>query len=418
MNKTFHFQRIQKRRSDLTDKLDPIMGLSLKGVNGDNWNIDANFDELEDVSIARVKQNLIFTYEYVGNANQDRADREIQVIESNLFAALKKTIPSGGFKQLDNEGNPISGTLGGEANANPVFVKWDKLAELTRDRPDPLWLPGTTDEEIEEHPCFSHIFGQAHVIRSLLRAIFHAIDSEGKHCAHTILHGQPGAAKSTIMDAVINYINEPVIDWDPECAAAEKIDAESATNAGVRNRIINLANGVEGCPPIMFFEEAEKVSEDFWKGLLGVFDYRQTLVRLTNRGKTVASTPTLGLGTVNNMTKFETFASGAVNSRFSNRIVVARPSPTVMRRILHHKVREIGGNPLWADAAMDFAHEIKERDPRRIINFLVGRDSLLNYSYQEDCKKNLTDEHNIETEYQHEESEVDDWFFKNLKPVS
>jgi hypothetical protein len=62
-----------------------------------------------------------------------------------------------------------------------------------------------------------------------------------------------------------------------------------------------------------------------------------------------------------------------------------------MRRILLDTVERVGGNPAWADKAMEFAYEILPQvmghpmdDPREIKGLLDGRDRLLDGSYQLD----------------------------------
>lgn len=406
----YTFERKQSRSTDLTDKIQEVLNKVLTGGIASEWHGDGNFlfvEDIDPVGKKIVTQTLSFTFEYTGSRNDDIIERHRNVIDANIGSAIKKAIPGGVWHQKDDEGNTI-GQGYGSGSSNPCFVTWEKLADLWISRSDPLW--NATYADIADHPTFSHIYGQEHVIRSLIRAIHHAISSGGKHCAHTLLWGEPGAAKSTILDAVIEYVNAPVIDDDPEYAAVEKLDADSSTTAGVTNRILNLANGIEGCPPLLGFEEAEKVGNDaFWNGLLSVFDYRQMISKLNNRGKRQASTPMLGLATVNALPKFESFCSGAIASRFSNRIEVARPDPDTMTKILLYKINEVGGDPDWADAAMELAFKYRVRDPRQIINFLTGREGLLDGTYQEDYERNIRAREQVNQAYEREEKSTDDF---------
>jgi hypothetical protein len=62
-----------------------------------------------------------------------------------------------------------------------------------------------------------------------------------------------------------------------------------------------------------------------------------------------------------------------------------------MGRILLDTVESVGGNPEWAERAMEFAYETLPavagramEDPREIKALLDGRDRLLDGSYQRD----------------------------------
>lgn len=66
-------------------------------------------------------------------------------------------------------------------------------------------------------------------------------------------------------------------------------------------------------------------------------------------------------------------------------------SRALMGRILRDTVAGMGGDPAWADRALEFAYEVMPTvvgypmdDPREIKGLLDGRDRLLDGSYQQD----------------------------------
>lgn len=416
---TYRFQRKQTKNSDLSGKIDTIIDRTLKGRLNSNWSgsgIFTSFDDVNPISGDRfVTQTIEFTFKWISrkkNVSHDEVERETKFLLSNLNDSVKKTVGGNSpWSMIDEEGNPISGGLGDDSE-NILYPNWEQFAEVFLGRNDPLW--NESINEINKHPCFSHIFGLGHVIRMVIRAIHHAAETRGKHMGHTILWGEPGSAKSCLMDAVIDYVNQPVIQWNPEYRAVLRIDADSSTRAGIINKFITLANSVEQLAPIVFAEEVEKTSEDLWKGLLSAFDARQRIHKLTNRGDRRAHTPILGLATANSISKFESFLSGAIASRFSNKIEVSRPTPYVMEQILLNKIDEMGGDREWAQAAMELAHRHKIRDPRQIINFLIGREGLLDGTYAEDFEANMKAAALSRNAYEKQEGDTDDWFAKNV----
>lgn len=379
MNTNFdiRFRRKVKRVSDLTDKTDSLIDQILSGAIGKIWSGECEYiaDDTPDLNGDK-HQNLVFRFTRSNNnIDKDRFDRESDSIIRNASDKMGKfSGPS--WYQVDEENNQISRGLGRGDSAPKMYVGWEKLRELFDSRPDKLWE--ATDEEIANHPSFAHIYSCEHVIRMLCRQVYHAIQTEGKDTFHALLFGDPGAAKSSILEALTDYINYPVIQENSENSAVFRIDLEGSTASGSIAKLMELANGMQGCPPIVIFEEVEKVNnEDFWKAMLPALDFRQTLSKLTYRKEARAYTPMLALATANNMVKFENFLSGAIASRFAKKIQVARPNATTMRKILEHRIQDIQGDPQWVDAIMKIGARLKLLDPREYINMIAGRESLI-----------------------------------------
>ena len=92
----------------------------------------------------------------------------------------------------------------------------------------------------------------------------------------------------------------------------------------------------------------------------------------------------LCLATVNDIALFRSVMSGALFSRFSNRIYCPRPDRTCMEKILLREVRSIGGKEQWVEPTLEFCmDDLSWTDAREIIPVcMLGRDQLLDRTYQ------------------------------------
>ena len=176
------------------------------------------------------------------------------------------------------------------------------------------------------------------------------------------------------------------------------ISADSATSAGVE-RGFHEKWRTSGIPPIVGFEEGEKVQESFWQKMLGALDNRQMMVRMNARRTDVTRVQMLSIVTINDIDKFDSFLGGhvkrdknipgAISSRFSTRIEVPRPSREIMRKVLLREIdnfAKLGWKEEWADLALDIAAKVGTDDPREIIRFLDGQNRLEDGSYLRDIE--------------------------------
>jgi hypothetical protein len=219
---------------------------------------------------------------------------------------------------------------------------------------------------------FAHIFDRDAQIGIVYQSIAVAMQSGFANRNHCVLYGPPGCGKSEILKSFKTaFGNDFVMEFD----------ATSTTAAGARKEL----REVETVPPILICEEIEKTDEGSLRWLLGVLDTRGEIRGCNYRDSSYArDAKLLCLATVNDLAKFNTAMSGALASRFSNKIKCPRPSRAVLERILDREIRKINGNAAWAKPAIDYCLNYEGTDdPRRAIAVaLCGQDKLLSGEYQ------------------------------------
>ncbi len=224
--------------------------------------------------------------------------------------------------------------------------------------------------------AFDKIFGREPHIRLIRDAIRLATETNWQKRMHTLLFGPPGSGKSEILRALASTLGE-------ENEAYKWFDAPTMTRAGAVEVLMKSTT----IPPVLFLEEVEKVEEQALRRLLGVMDTRGVIRRTNYRvGDEARNVRMLVVATANDPAVLRSQMSGALFSRFQNRIYCAPPDRDVMRKILEREVREINGKMEWVELALRFAYDEQGlRNPRDIIATLsLGRDRLLDNSFQRD----------------------------------
>lgn len=205
--------------------------------------------------------------------------------------------------------------------------------------------------------------------------------------SHILLKGKPAGAKTSLFERFKRWYEEA----SPGCERVTFVDMQTATRAGVENWLLDKAEQGE-LADIVVFEEIEKLQP---------LDNLLPLVSLMGSGSVSKLNARVGhrkqlanilvWGTCNDETLIRRWRNGAIWSRFSKKLHCPRPSRELMMRILLDTVERVGGNPAWADKAMEFAYEVMPQvmgysmdDPREIKGLLDGRDRLLDGSYQLD----------------------------------
>lgn len=209
---------------------------------------------------------------------------------------------------------------------------------------------------------------QIEIIHSSVQAF---IDSNKINRFHSVLFGPPGCGKTDILLKFVKMLGEDSV---------LKFDATSTTKAGAERFLLEATQ----VPPFLIVEEIEKTDEASLRWLLGVLDHRAEMRKVNFRGTQVRKIHMLCLATVNDIDLFNKVMSGALASRFSNKIYCPRPSYKVLFQILKREVLKVNGNMAWVPPTIEYCEDRKINDPRQVITIcLCGRDKLLNGKYQE-----------------------------------
>lgn len=233
-----------------------------------------------------------------------------------------------------------------------------------------------TDAVIAER--FADIYEREPHIRIINDAVQTHVITSGNVRAHTVLFGEPGGCKTSVLERLKTI-------YDDDVERMIFMDATTMSKAGFEKWI--LERGEEGnLPEILCIEEIEKVdNKDNLKCLGSIMASGYIMRTNANIGRRETKANFLVLATCNDEQALQGFMRGYIWDRFTNQEVCTLPSDEVMFKILNDKIRKIpGGNPAWARSAMNLAKIMGVRTPRKIIGFLAGRHRLEDGSYQRD----------------------------------
>jgi ATPase family associated with various cellular activities (AAA) len=218
---------------------------------------------------------------------------------------------------------------------------------------------------------FSELFGLDSHISRLRRALELAVKSGFSKRVHTMLQGPPACGKTHICNIVSDILGSE---------AVLQIDGPSATMAGVQK----MLGERDIMPRVLIIEEIEKVaSAEALTYLLSIMDMRGEIRKVTARGNIIRDARMITICTVNDYEKFKAMQSGALASRFANRVFFKRPDRETRYKILKREVDSIGGNEAWIEPTLDYGEQMGIDDPRDLIAIcLCGQDDLLNGRYQ------------------------------------
>jgi hypothetical protein len=241
----------------------------------------------------------------------------------------------------------------------------------------PFSLPPLTPETYGS--VFDGIYERDSHIRLIHDSLSLFVTTKGEMRPHTVLYGEPAAAKTELFKRFKAWYEK-----DSPVERVAEIDGHSMSRAGLEGWVIERTN--DNClPEVVFIEEIEKQDEKILLPLISIMGsgyFAKLNARVDFRGKT----PFVVWATCNDLDKLQSFAKGALFSRFTNQWECRRPSRELMGRILQRELARIPmANPRWAEAALTIGWDrLSLRDPRKIIGLLAGRDRLLDGSYERD----------------------------------
>lgn len=266
---------------------------------------------------------------------------------------------------------------------NAEDIEEQKLATATRGK---LALSELSDKVIKEH--FDGIYERDAHIRLIHRGVQAAIKSNFEERNHTLLYGQPAAAKTVLFKRLKDWYESP----NPEVERVAMINSVTLSKAGLETWLLDKAQcGL--LPEVICFDEIEKFNMENLNCLLGIMDDQAKISRTNAKiGKVEASAKVIIWATCNDLDKLKEFNKGALFSRFVKRFACVRPSRELMLEIMLNKLekRRLNGqkiNPKWAKVAVDYAFDVYcTNDPRWIASLLDGEDSLLDGTYFADLE--------------------------------
>lgn len=231
---------------------------------------------------------------------------------------------------------------------------------------------------------FNDIYEREPHIRLTHDSVKMFTESGFKRRSHTLLHGTPASAKTSLFERFKLWYDGDGSEWENVLF----LDAVSLTKAGLENYIIQLSDD-GGLPPILVFEELEKTNMDNLLCLLSIMQSGYLMKTNARIGRKRVEVRSLIWATCNDDKILKAFRNGALWSRFSHKWECQRPSPTIMRKILEREVKAINGDIAWVDKVMDIVTNYKHvlddaGDPRACIALLDGRERLMTGEYLKD----------------------------------
>ncbi len=241
---------------------------------------------------------------------------------------------------------------------------------------------------IDPKDYYSRIYNRQPQIRRIIDSLHLGQRTDWVKRTNTLLDGEPGGGKTEIMLSTREMLGKENEAW-------QWYDATSMTKAGVIEGIMKA----KVIPPVLFIEEIEKCEEGALRWLLGVMDrrgeIRRTNYRVGNQAKNVRM---LVIASANNVKLLKTVLSGALYSRFQNKIYCPEPDRPTMQQILLRELADIKGRESWVEPAIQFGFDKWGiTDPRDLINIMsCGGQRLISGEYQQDYEATM---HPVEQRY-------------------
>lgn len=359
-------------------QVEDILNRGLTGPRGKGWSY--SLSQLSEPQ--KEGEFWAFTYKITLNKTTDgRSERPANekqwpAILENVIKAGKRSIygpyPWIVIAPSKNELEQIFGDrmdeIDGEEESTSVESMLKKYADISLDRGD----------------HYQHIYDRDAQIEIVNAAISAAQDSGMANRYHCVLWGPPGCGKTEIMKATCEMLGI-------EDEAYMMLDATSTSKAGIEKHLLDPDTPI---PVVLAIEEIEKTSDKDLRWLLGVLDQRAEIRKLNYRVNSRRSVPMLCIATVNDMDLFKSVMSGALASRFPNKLYCPRPDRAIMEKILEREVKKHNGKREWIEPTLTFAFDKLElTDPRAVIPIcLCGRDSLISGDYQKWVVKTMEPE--------------------------
>lgn len=376
MIKKIVLQRKLKKRIDgdkIKQQLQEILSKAFKSGRGRGWIylIPDKINQLEE----KPKDKEYYTYEIT---LEFKCTSNHQSVQNKLPVILKRLSQVGTVGNF--QGNPwtIISPSGYEYISEKSIERHEKSIIRKGQAEEDKEL-GEVSLDKANH--FDKLYGRESQVNRILGALKLGKRTNWLKRTHTILDGDPGCGKTECMLATSRMLGEENKAW-------KWFDATSMTKAGVLEEIMQSPV----VPPVLFIEEIEKCEEHSLRWLLGVMDtrgqVRRTNYRVGNQAKNVRMCI---IATANDVALLKSLMSGALYSRFQNKIYCPRPDRIILEKILQRELNEIKGKQEWIEPTLQFGFDKWEmNDPRDLITIMsCGGDDLLTGDYQKDYENTM-----------------------------
>jgi hypothetical protein len=246
-------------------------------------------------------------------------------------------------------------------------------------------LPQLTPQVMEYY--FGHIKERDAHIRLMYDSIATYIETGREERNHTLLYGEPAAAKTILIEAFKAWFE----DGDGQERIA-MVNATTLSKAGLENWILDKAK-INMLPEIIWINELEKGEADDFLCLLNIMDGQGKISRLNSKiGKQEANAKVLIWADCNNERKLRSWNSGSLWSRFNKRWGCVRPSREVAKEILSDVIRNridkgYYANPVWAELCVNYAFDVMKTNDLRVMKGLLdGKNRLEDGTYFKDIE--------------------------------
>jgi len=365
-------RRVKKRLSvaRIKEQLQKIGNISMKSGRGAGWTFrlpQRIVEPIEDGDEQVYRVTLTFSTTSKRESLLDKWDRIVKRFAEAACAGPFRATP---WVVVEPSGYRV---VASKAQAEEEKARTRK-AKMDEDK-----VLGEINLEPNGH--YARLYNRDAQINRILGALRLGKRTAWDKRTHSILDGPPGCGKTEIMLATSRMLGNENEAW-------RWFDATSMTKAGVLEELIESPV----VPPVLFIEEIEKCDEASLRWLLGVMDtrgqIRRTNYRVGNQAKNVRMCV---IASANDVNLLRRLMSGALYSRFQNKIYCPRPDRVVMEQILTRECQEIKGKKDWIEPTLEFAYDKWcMTDPRDVITIMsCGGDQLLSGRYQDDYEKTM-----------------------------
>lgn len=238
----------------------------------------------------------------------------------------------------------------------------------------PVFSTPNSEINLDPRGYFDKMIDREAQTNIMISAARTAIETNFNIRNHILLSGLPANGKSSLIKCFIDMVGEE---------NTYSVDATTSTQAGILSDLVERG---PGGVKFLILNELEKVKNggDEYRWLLGAMDERKEL-RVCNSkiGNIQMPFPVLVIADCNDIEKLKGFMSGALYSRFTNRVFCPRLSDESIFKAIQRYVKMINGKDEWIKPVIDYVRKEKGTDDIREMIAIVtdGRERITSGEY-------------------------------------